>query len=129
MLAAAFKKNPQQIALFLSTYFEEGFGVKPANVNWKNSVMTITLNIFEPDSRDIIEQRMGGGVMKGAENDLARHATQEKLLAAGPSTEPIIMCQTTKGWKLMEGFHRTCASLKNWPKGYKQNCWWFKAGI
>lgn len=129
LLYKGWQKRPEQTEMFIRQYFEEAFGVAPAKVRWKNSLIPITINIFEPNSRQIIEQRMAGEVMQGAENDLERHATQEKLLADGPSKEPIIMCRTSKGWALMEGFHRTCASLKKWPNGYKQNAWWFKGGV
>lgn len=124
-----FKKNPDKAKDWIDNVFPEAFGIKATDAKWLNQSVRITIDAFEPDTRAILEQRMGGSVMKGAANDLQRHNTQQQLLATGPSKEPVIMCHTSKGWMLMEGMHRTSQSLKKWPEGYDQNTWYFKSGI
>lgn len=128
-LYKGFKGNANKAKDFIQNVFPEEFGIAADKVKWVNKPVHITIDVFEPNTREILEQRMGGATMTGAQNDLQRHATQKQMVAAAPSKEPVIMCQTSKGFILMEGMHRTTQSLKNWPQGYDQNAWYFRGGI
>lgn len=94
------------------------------NVQWKQEAITITPDIFEPQTAERLQQRKGGASSSfKVSNDEDRHSTQKQLVAQAPSTEPIIIISTPQGYELVEGWHRTIQSLENWPEGYKQNAW------
>lgn len=91
---------------------------------WRRETLDVALSIFDQETQRRIKERAGGTKNPmGATNDEARHSTQQKLIAAGPSSEPIIVLKTPQGYELVEGWHRTIQSLQKWPKGYKQLAW------
>jgi hypothetical protein len=92
---------------------------------WKNMVLTITLDSFVPEDQQLLKTRMNtlGTDWNSVPHDIARHNTQQDLLANGPSGEPIICVKSQDSLELWEGWHRTIQSLIKWPKGYQQNAW------
>ena len=94
---------------------------------WKLVTLPITTKGFPWDNRtQALLQSRAGGKSPGFRipNDDARHEQQKKMLAAGPSQEPIIVAQTLLGkLELIEGWHRTIQSLELWPEGYEQPAW------
>lgn len=119
-----FKNNPKQAESWLKTIYSPHFGYKePNEFRWQLKTIPVNINYFEPNSKKILELGMGGQQMQGAKNDLERHTAQEKLLKNQPSKEPVIFAQTSKGYELIEGRHRTIRSLINWPQGYQQPAW------
>jgi len=83
--------------------------------------MKFTMDMWEPDTKAKIVARAGGSknpyhIPKDAE----RHATQSALAKkeGGIRKEPVIMVKTTKGYDLIEGWHRTIQHFVAHPEGY-----------
>ena len=95
------------------------------SLDWKQETVTITMDFWNSDTQAKIKKREGGSKNPfGVPQDAGRHAKQkELLLKTGPSTEPIIIEKTSKGYELHEGWHRTIQSMATWPEGYKQIAW------
>lgn len=116
LVYAAMKEDP-------SVLNDEGWVRDFKDLNWKNDVLNITLDIFDERSQKQLQSRMGGEKPKFVKNDAKRHETQQQMVKSNPSSEPIIVLETPGGYELVEGWHRTIQSLLNWPKGYKQIAW------
>lgn len=109
----------------------------PADIKWRLETISVTLDAFEPNTRETLEGRLGkhgkekekelsGGIPKDAE----RHQTQASLASdrGAPSPEPILAVRLPDGsLELLEGWHRTIQSLTKWPEGYKQRAYVFNA--
>ena len=110
-----YRNNPEEAKHLLDEF---------GDMRWKQEAINVSIDAFDPETRRRIEARAGGTVNPfQVPKDEERHATQQKLLAAGPSQEPIIVVETPRGYELIEGWHRTIQSLQMWPEGYKQNAW------
>jgi hypothetical protein len=106
---------------------------RPQDMRWKLESLDVMLDIFEPNTRGVLEARMGkhgeeqrqqhsGGIPRDAE----RHQTQASLTSKrnAPSPEPITAVRLPDGMiELLEGWHRTIQSLTKWPDGYKQRAY------
>ena len=64
---------------------------------------------FDQDTQwRFIDRRFGMREEKQIQNDAARMAKQKELMSQrGDNNEPVCVIQTTKGFKLLEGWHRT----------------------
>ena len=66
--------------------------------------------------------KKGGGLKKISQTmkDAERHATQAKLAQqqGGVRKEPVIIIKTSKGYELLEGWHRTIQHFAANPQGY-----------
>jgi len=93
-------------------------------LKWSKETLTITIDVFDSFTRKKLASRAGGLANPDqVPNDTERHATQQKLIQAEPSQEPIIVLEGLDGYELLEGWHRTIQSLQKWPEGYKQVTW------
>ena len=89
---------------------------------WRYSVLDIDIDKFEPQTKKRILSRKGGEENPfDVSNDDERHQTQLSLIKkqGGPSNEPIIAIYRPNGLELLEGWHRTIQSLKEFGE-YKQ---------
>lgn len=100
---------------FIDTY---GIG------RWEFKTVDLSLDSFTEFVQNDLKIKMNGIINKDIPNDLQRHNLQQSQLnTKGISPEPIILYQTEDGkYDLIEGYHRTTASLKKYGS-YKQNAW------
>jgi hypothetical protein len=84
----------------------------------------ISIDIFIDGDQQALKSKIGGSINQQVPNDSERHNIQKsKLDTNGISSEPIIVYLTKDGkYDLVEGWHRTTASLKKYGR-YKQNAW------
>jgi hypothetical protein len=101
-------------------FFIDRFGIG----RWEYKVLDVSIDIFTDDDQKILKKKMGGIINQDVPNDMERHNLQQSQLETkGISPEPIILYQTKDGkYDLIEGWHRTTASLKKYGN-YKQNAW------
>jgi len=94
-------------------------------LKWSLQQLPITLDIFDPQSRQRIQARKGGSANPmQVPNDAQRHAQQQQMIKQqGVSKEPIIVVKTAQGYELLEGWHRTIQHLQAYPNGYKGPAW------
>ena len=85
-----------------------------------------TMDMWEPKTLKRLQARAGGS-SKSADpdvhiptNDAERHATQAALVQqqGGVRKEPVIIIKTSKGYELLEGWHRTIQHFAANPQGY-----------
>ena len=57
----------------------------------------------------------------GIPKDKERHATQAALAQqqGGVRKEPVLLIKTSKGYELLEGWHRTIQHFVQYPDGYE----------
>lgn len=81
---------------------------EPIKGQW-GRVDGVTPADFDADTQwRFTDRRFGMREEKQIRNDAARMAKQKELMAQrGDSNEPVCVIQTTKGFKLLEGWHRT----------------------
>ena len=91
---------------------------------WEFRVLDVSIDIFIDGDQQGLKSKIGGSINQQVPNDSERHNTQQsKLDTNGISSEPIIVYLTKDGkYDLVEGWHRTTASLKKYDR-YKQNAW------
>ena len=84
--------------------------------------MKFTMNMFEPKTQQKLIGRAGGtsDMGMGIKKDKERHATQAALAQqqGGVRKEPVIIIKTSKGYELLEGWHRTIQHFVKYPEGY-----------
>ena len=122
-----------------------GPGWDPQNPNWKFNHETIlkmvaeaglspdtpwslnprqqfTMDMWEPGTRQRLIGRAGGSsdLGMGIPRDKERHSTQAALAQqqGGVRKEPVIIIKTSKGYELLEGWHRTIQHFAANPQGY-----------
>ena len=122
-----------------------GPGWDPQNPNWKFNRETIlkmvaeaglspdtrwslnprqqfTMDMWEPGTRQRLIGRAGGSsdLGMGIPRDKERHVTQAALAQqqGGVRKEPVIIIKTSKGYELLEGWHRTIQHFAANPQGY-----------
>ena len=109
---------------FVSDFTRNNGFSDPNQMKWQLKTLPISLNMFDSNSREILELGMEEFQSGRAEGkDQKRHLVQNKLLQQGPSNEPIILVKHPGGYRLEEGRHRTIQSLIKWPQGYQQRVW------
>ena len=89
---------------------------------WRYRILDIDIDKFDNETKERILSRRGGEENPyDVPNDSERHHTQLNLIKkqGGPSNEPIIVVQKPDGLELLEGWHRTIQSLKEFGS-YKQ---------
>lgn len=109
---------------FVSDFIRNNGFSDPSQAKWQLMTLPITLNIFDPNTKEMLEldiKEFQSGSAEG--KDQQRHLTQNKLIQQAPSREPIILVKHAGGYRLEEGRHRTIQSLINWPQGYQQQAW------
>lgn len=98
----------------------ENAGLK--NAKWKFIPnMKFTMDMWNHDTYQKLERRIGGQIMKSVPNDAERHATQDSLAQkeGGIRKEPVILIQhSDDDYELVEGWHRTIQHFKSYPDGY-----------
>jgi hypothetical protein len=86
-----------------------------------------TMDMWEPKTKERLLARAGGkpselvpSTMSPYMKDAERHATQAKLAQqqGGVRKEPVIIIKTSKGYELLEGWHRTIQHFAANPQGY-----------
>jgi len=94
--------------------------------------MKFTMDMWEPKTVQRLKLRAGGratpeipSTMNPASKDAERHATQAKLAQqqGGVRKEPVIVVMTSKGYELLEGWHRTIQHFDLHPEGYIGPAW------
>ena len=84
-------------------------------LTWSKQVITVTIDVFDNWTQDRLKQLIGDN------NKDQRYQTQQDLVKTkGVSKEPIIVTVEDGEFVLQEGWHRTVATLKQFPNGYKQ---------
>ena len=127
MVYGAFKDKMDKAQDYLSKFAQWTGHQSPNDIQWSLKTIPIKLEMFDPNTKEMLQNRIGGGEMIGARDDFQRHAAQKSIVANNPSKEPIIVATTPAGYTLFEGSHRTIQSLKNWPDGYQQKAWVFNS--
>jgi len=91
---------------------------------WEFKTVDLSLDSFTEFVQNDLKTKMEGVINQDIPNDVERHNLQQSQLdTKGVSPEPIILYQTEDGkYDLIEGWHRTTASLKKYGN-YKQNAW------
>lgn len=104
-------------------YKNDPKGIDPDTIEWLNELnwtkkeITVTLDIFDEWTQNRLKQLIGDA----AQTADPRYTTQQDLVnLSGVSKEPIIVTLEDGEYVLQEGWHRTVAALKKFPKGYKQ---------
>jgi len=121
-----YRRDPNQAAEFLQYVATNSGYSDPKQIQWQLQVLPMRMDLFDKNTRAQLESRVGGQ-SHNAYNSDQRHATQANMVANAPSQEPVIMAITPSGYCLIEGWHRTVESLKNWPQGYNQKAWTYKS--
>lgn len=100
------------------------FGVD-ADTQWRLVQFEFKMGIWEPQTEEKLRERMGTSAVSWVPNDEQRHQTQAKLAAqeGGIRREPVIIINTSQGYDLVEGWHRTIQHFKMYPDGYKGPAW------
>jgi hypothetical protein len=84
--------------------------------------MKFTMDMFEPMTTQRLTGRAGGHSDMGLDvpKDKERHATQAALAQqqGGVRKEPVLLIKTSKGYELLEGWHRTIQHFAKYPNGY-----------
>jgi hypothetical protein len=102
--------------------FVEGFLYEFGPGEWKFENIDISIDTFEPNTQTELLSRDGGSKNPyNVPNDEERHSKQSELIKkrGGPSNEPIIVVKFPNGLHLLEGWHRTIQSLKEFET-YRQ---------
>ena len=97
-------------------------GLSP-NTTWQLVPnMKFTMDMFDPKTQQRLIGRAGGtsDLGMGIPKDKERHATQAALAQqqGGVRKEPVIIIKTSKGYELLEGWHRTIQHFAANPQGY-----------
>jgi hypothetical protein len=100
----------------------QGAGLTP-NSKWQLVPnMKFTMDMFDPKTKEELIGRAGGSsdLGMGIPKDKERHATQAALAQqqGGVRKEPVLLIKTAKGYKLLEGWHRTIQHFAMYPNGY-----------
>lgn len=81
-----------------------------------------TMNMWEPMTKQRLIGRAGGHSDMGLEipKDKERHATQAALAKqqGGIRKEPVLLIKTSRGYELLEGWHRTIQHFAMYPQGF-----------
>jgi len=83
---------------------------KPTTLRGKwGQAVGVTPADFDEDTQwRMLDRRFGMREEKQIRNDMARTAKQKELMGVrGEGNEPVVVVQTNKGFKLLEGWHRT----------------------
>jgi len=84
--------------------------------------MKFTLAMFDPMTKQRLIGRAGGtsDLGMGIPRDKERHATQAALAQqqGGVRKEPVLLIKTSRGYELLEGWHRTIQHFARYPNGY-----------
>ena len=97
-----------------------------ANTRWRfRPNQYFDMDMWSDQSRDQLTRRAGGRKSVTVPRDIERHATQAKLIQqrGGISAEPVIMLDTSQGFVLVEGWHRTIQHFVAHPDGYRGPAW------
>lgn len=97
-----------------------------AETTWKfRPRHDFNMDMWARQTANQLERRAGGRVSKTVPRDLERHATQANLIqqTGGISSEPVIMLDTSEGFVLLEGWHRTIQHFAKYPDGYRGPAW------
>ena len=94
-----------------------------ANSKWQLVPnMQFTMDMFEPMTKQRLIGRAGGSsdLGMGIPKDKERHATQAVLAQqqGGVRKEPVLLIKSSKGYELLEGWHRTIQHFHKYPDGY-----------
>jgi hypothetical protein len=94
-----------------------------ANTKWQLVPnMKFTMAMFDPMTKQRLIGRAGGtsDLGMGIPKDKERHATQAALAQqqGGVRKEPVLLIKTSKGYELLEGWHRTIQHFVQYPDGY-----------
>jgi hypothetical protein len=117
LVYAAVKEEPEVLT---GNDWKDYYG----DLRWEKEKLFITIDVFNQQTQEHLRLRAGGKSNPyNVRNDAERHETQKRMIASGPSQEPIIVIHTPDGYELQEGFHRTIQSLQKWPQGYEQIAW------
>jgi hypothetical protein len=118
--ARTYVRNKEEFAGWLDM-IKRDYG----KVKWQLKKLPITLDIFTPKTRIMIQSREGGSANPyQVPRDAERHAQQLKMIQQkGVSEEPIIVAKLSNGYDLIEGWHRTIQHLKEFPQGYTAPAW------
>jgi hypothetical protein len=113
------KETENSYKKLVTTYVKNWINVYGTG-HWELNEINITTDVFEPSTKKDIMSRMGNNDRQDIPNDLKRHQTQQTLIKSlGISKEPVIVVKTSNGYDLIEGWHRTIQSLKEFGS-YKQ---------
>jgi hypothetical protein len=96
------------------------------NTRWRfRAKQSFDMYMWAQQTIDQLDLRAGGRPSKTVPRDIERHATQAKLIqkSGGISTEPVIMLDTSAGFVLVEGWHRTIQHFAKHPDGYVGPAW------
>ena len=97
-----------------------------ADLKWHKKVIDVSINSFTPEVQKLMREREFGSVnLKDVPKDDKRTLVQRQLAAkrSGGNNEPVILLNTSVGYDLLEGWHRTMSILKHEPTGAKLNAW------
>ena len=94
-----------------------------ANTKWQLVPnMKFTIAMFDPMTKQRLIGRAGGtsDLGMGIPKDKERHTTQAALAQqqGGVRKEPVLLIKTSRGYELLEGWHRTIQHFARYPNGY-----------
>lgn len=97
-------------------------GLSP-NTKWQLIPdMKFTMDMFDQRTQQRLTGRAGGlsDLGMGIPKDKKRHATQAALAKqqGGVRKEPVLLIKNSKGYELLEGWHRTIQHFAMYPNGY-----------
>ena len=89
--------------------------------------MQFTPDMWNADTARRLKGRADGSSDMGMQipNDAEGHDTQAQLAQqqGGVRDEPVIMVKHSKGYELLEGWHRTIQHFAKYPQGYTGPAW------
>jgi hypothetical protein len=97
-----------------------------SDLKWHNKIIDVSIGDFTPQVQELIKERDFGSVnLEAVPDDDKRTLVQRELAAkrTGGHNEPVILLETSSGYDLLEGWHRTMSILKHEPTGAKLNAW------
>ena len=92
-----------------------------SNIDWVLlKDMTITMDMFTPRDREILEKRISGEIKDYVPNDELRHQIQKQKMETSGLNEPIILTKypETDKYNMDEGWHRVIQSFIKNPEGF-----------
>lgn len=99
----------------------DGFIKLWSDIDWVlHKDMTITLDMFIPRDKEILEKRISGEIKDYVTNDELRHQIQKQKLESSGLSEPIILTKYPESDKyhMDEGWHRVIQSFIRNPEGF-----------
>jgi hypothetical protein len=87
--------------------------------------MQFTMDMWDAQTMRLFKDRADGDMGMQIPRDAERHDTQAKLAQqqGGVRDEPVIIVKGTKGYELIEGWHRTIQHFAKYPQGYTGPAW------